>query len=459
VSAAGAPGADAGDSSGADAPARPVVAVLATLDTKGPETGWLCAQIEAAGGAALVLDMGVIGTPALERGAGAGGGARSGVSTREVVSREVITREDVATAGGTPLRELLRAPTRQAASPVMVAGATALLKARLAAGRVHAAVGLGGTQGTSNGARVLQSLPYGFPKLLVSTVASGDVSAFVDIKDITMMFSVGDLLGLNPLTRRILANAAYAAVGMARCPVTLDARAGASASARARGSKPVIGMTNLGTLTDGALLALKELETRGYEVLVFHAVGSGGRAMEQMMKEGLIGAVFDYALGELSDELFHGLRAANAERLTVAARLGLPQVICPGGAEHVGLVVPANTVPERWAGRSHVFHNPVILAPRLNAEEFASVARAAAGRLAGCRGRAAFLMPLRGTSRYAIAGAPLHDPSGDAAFLAELRRSLPKTVELVEVDAAAEDPVFVRAAVAKLVALIEGAPV
>jgi uncharacterized protein (UPF0261 family) len=414
---------------------RPVIAVLATLDTKAPEAGYLRERIEALGGRALLVDMGVVGAPGRAPGAAPD-----------------IMREQVAQAGGTPLATLLAHPTRQAASPVMIAGAVALLRRALADGALHAVLGIGGTQGTSNATAVMRALPYGLPKLMVSTVASGDTSAFVDIKDVTMMFSVGDLLGLNPLTRKILGNAAGAAVGMANSGVTLETEDGGPRTAARR---PLIGMSNLGVLTDGALLALELFRERGYEVLVFHAVGSGGRAMEQLMKEGVIGAVFDYALGEISDELFHGLRAANAERLTVAGRLGLPQVVCPGGSEHIGLLVPENTVPERWAGHAHVFHNPIILAPRLSPEEFASVAREAAARLAHATGRAAFLMPLRGTSRYGVPGGPLHDPQGDLAFLAELRRTLPRTVELVEVDAGAEDERFVRAAVDKLIELIE----
>ncbi len=423
---------DARRSGGGTRVPRPVIAVLATLDTKAPEAGYLRECIEALGGEAMLVDMGVLGSPGAVRHAAPD-----------------VTRAEVAAAGGSTLATLLAAPTRQAASPVMIAGATALLKQRIADGSLHAVLGIGGTQGTSNATAVMRALPYGLPKIMVSTVASGDVSAFVDIKDITMMFSVGDLLGLNPLTRRILGNAAGAAVGMANSGTTLK-------SSRAESTdRPLIGMSNLGVLTDGALLALELFAQRGYEVLVFHAVGSGGRAMEQLMKEGVIGAVFDYALGELSDELFHGLRAANAERFTVAGSLGLPQVICPGGSEHVGLLVPANTVPERWTGHAHVFHNPIILAPRLSPDEFAGVAREACARLAHTTGRAAFLMPLRGTSRYGVPGGPLHDPAGDAAFLAELHRSLPPGVELVEVDAGAEDELFVRTAVDKLVALIE----
>lgn len=405
-----------------------VIAVLATLDTKGAEAQYLRERIEALGSRALLVDIGVVGAPG---------------------AKPDVTREDVARAGGTALAELLRDPTRAAASPVMVAGATKLLVEAQRAGRVHGVIGLGGTQGTPNCTRVMQALPYGFPKVMVSTVASGDVSAFVGIKDVTMMFSVGDILGLNPVTRRILANAAGAAHGMAIAGGGIDV---------ARGAKPTIGVSNLGVLTDGTMLALDLLKQRGYEGIVFHAVGSGGRAMEQMMKEGLIGAVLDYAMGEIADEVFHGLRAGGPERMTVAGQLGLPQVIVPGGAEHIGLLVEANVVPERWKTHKHVFHNPIVFAPRLSASELEQVGREAVKRLSHTRGDATLMLPLRGVSRYSIPGGPLHDPAGDRRFFEALKSGLPKGIDVVEVDAGAEDPVFVRAMVDRLVARIESRP-
>jgi len=402
-----------------------IVAVLATLDTKGPEAAFLCDAIRAQGCRPLLLDMGVLGRAGLEAD---------------------LSRERVARAGGRSLSELQAQASRQEASPVMVRGAVALLRERLERGELHAVLGLGGTQGTSSGTAVMRELPYGLPKLMVSTVASGDVSTFVDVKDITMMFSVGDLLGLNPLTRSILANAAGAACGMARVEQPLPS---------VRRDKPLIGMTNLGVLTEGAQLAIAAFAEAGFEVLVFHAVGSGGRAMEQLMKDGVIGAVFDYALGELADELFGGLRAGHRERLTVAGELGLPQVLCPGGAEHIGLFVdPPGSVPAEWAGHAHVFHSPVILAPRLSAAQLERVAASIGSRLQHTRGRACMLLPRDGVSRYSKPGGPLHDPAGDAAFYAALRAAVPRQVEILDVPGDAEDARFVRAAVDKLVALI-----
>lgn len=400
------------------------VVVLATLDTKAEEADFLRSQIVALGGQVIIIDLGVVGTPGIAADVG---------------------REEVAKAGGGELAALLKEPTREAAGPVMVAGATRILLDLVAAGRAHAVLGVGGTQGTSSCTQVMQAMPYGFPKVMVSTVASGDTSRFVGIKDITMMFSVSDLVGINPFTARILANAAAAAHGMSRVEGSM---------APVRGGKPLIGMTNLGVLTNGAMLALKLFREAGYDVVVFHAVGSGGRAMEQLMKEGVIGAVFDYALGEIADEVFGGLRAGGPERLTVAGRLGLPQVICPGGAEHLGLFVEAHVVPEQYRDHRHVFHSPVIFVPRLNREEIVRVAEEICRRLQSTSGKAVFMIPLRGVGRYSVPGGPLHDPESDAAFFAALRAGLPPGVEVVEVDAEAEAPAFVTEAVRLLIGRI-----
>ena len=251
--------------------------------------------------ACYLIDIGVVGEPGIEAD---------------------LTREEVIRTGGGALQELLKDPTREAANPFVKEGCIKTLTTKIASDEVHAVLGLGGTQGTSTCCDIMQALPYGFPKVMVSTMASGDTSEFVGIKDITMMFSVSDILKLNPFTRKILANAAAAACGMAQVETKFQVE---------KGDKPLIGMSNLGVLTNGSMEAIKYIESKGYEVIVFHAVGSGGRAMEQMMKEGIIGAVFDYAMGEIADDVWKVLRAGGPDRLTVAGKLGLPQVFCPGG--------------------------------------------------------------------------------------------------------------------------------
>jgi uncharacterized protein (UPF0261 family) len=407
--------------------AKPNIVILATLDTKSEEAAYLREQIVSLGGAATLIDIGVVGEPMIE---------------------PDVSRAAVAAAGGTELAELLEGATREKAGPVMVAGAARTLHDMIAAGEAQAVLGVGGTQGTSSCCEIMQGLPYGFPKVMVSTVASGDTSPFVGIKDITMMFSVSDLMGVNPFTARILANAAGAAYGMSLAEGSIGAPGG--------GDRPLIAMTNLGVLTDGAMRAVEQFRAAGYDVVVFHAVGSGGRAMEQLMRDGVVGAVFDYALGEIADEVFGGLRSAGPERLTVAGELGLPQVICPGGAEHLGLFVEANVVPAEYADHAHVFHSPVIFVPRLNGEELERVAAVICERLQSTRGNAVFMLPLQGVGRYSIPGGPLHDPDADQAFFSALRAGMPAGIEVVEVDAGAESPEFIEAAVARLLALIEG---
>jgi uncharacterized protein (UPF0261 family) len=405
------------------------IAILATLDTKGDEAGFVREQLEKLGSRALLVDMGVVGTPAIDP---------------DVIG---LTREEIALAGGTPLEELLRNPTREAAAPVMIAGTTRLLRERVDAGTVHGLLGLGGFQGTSACTQVMRAMPYGLPKVMVSTAASGDTAAYVDIMDVTMMFSVGDILGLNPFTRKILANAAGAAHGMAQVDVQFE---------RQEGNQPLIGMTNLGVLTQGALKAVELFHERGYEVIVFHAIGSGGRAMEQMMKEGIIGAVFDYAMGEIADEVFGVLRAGGPERMTVAGDLGLPQVLVPGGAEHLGILVQPNVVPDEWKDHTYVFHSPVVFVPRLGADEFVRVARDISSRLQHTKQKAVLMLPLDGTGQYAKPGGPLRDTQGDRAFFDALKEDLPAAIEVVERDTHAEDPEFVAECVERLIGLIEG---
>jgi uncharacterized protein (UPF0261 family) len=401
------------------------IAILATLDTKGQEVAFMREQITDLGSAVCVIDVGVTG---------------------QATTAADVPREEVATLGGTTLSDLLANPTREVAAPVMAAGATISIQRMIDAQQFGGVVGLGGLQGTALCTQVMRALPYGVAKIMVSTVASGDTAAYVDVKDITMMFSVSDILGLNPFTRQILANACGAIHGMAAVGGRFDLT---------RSARPVIGMTNLGVLTQGARVALQRFEQAGCEVVVFHAVGSGGRAMEQMMKEGIISGVFDYAMGEIADELFGGLRAGGQERLTVAGKLGLPQVLCPGGAEHLGLLVdPPNSVPQAYRDHTYVFHNPVVFVPRLKPHEIEAVANDICKRLKHTRNDATMMIPLGGTGSYAKAGGPLHDPESDEAFFNALRAAMPSSVEVVERDAHAEDEAFVIEAVDRLVAMV-----
>jgi len=402
------------------------IAILATLDTKGPEGNYLREQIQECGDIALLMDTGVVGKPAV---------------------KADITREEIAEAGGIPLSELLKDPTQDKAHPVMSAGASSILKKLLEQDRVHGVVSLGGTQGTSLGTRVMQTLPYGFPKVMVSTVASGNVSSFVDIKDITMMFSVGDIIGLNPVMCKILANAAGAVCGMANVKVKIESRTG---------DKPLIGMTNIGLATRGTIKALELFKEKGYDVIVFHAVGSGGRAMEQMMKDGIIGAVLDYALVEIPNEIYGGLNAGGPDRLKTAGQLGIPQVVCPAGVEHIGLILSEpHKGPKEHLHRKYYYHSPIIFVYRLDKDEMLVTAKEVVDRLKYTKDESIFMIPRKGFDRSCYEGAPLYDPEGDEVFINYLKQNLPKNFRIIELDCKIEDPEFVEQAVNNLIALIE----
>jgi len=399
------------------------IVVLATLDTKGVEAQYLREQIGKFGDQALVVDTGVVGTPA---------------------ARADVTRQEVAEAGGMSLAKILEHPTREVAAPIMADGATAIVTRLAAEGKVHGIVAMGGTQGTTLSAKVMRALPYGFPKVMVSTMASGNVAPWVDIKDITMMFSVTDILGLNPVSRKILANAAGAVCGMANVDVRL-----------VQGEKPLVAVTTVGITTQGAMKAIKVLEAAGYETIVFHAIGPGGRAMEQMMKEGIIGAVLDYSTIEVSNEMYHALLAGGPDRLTTAGKLGLPQVLCPGALEVLVFNEP-ETVPARYQGRTLIRHSPQITDLRLNKEEMAQVGQEVARRLQHTSGEAIFMIPTAGYDSYAVEGMGFYDPEADAAFVAELKANLPQNIRVIERDTHIEDPAFATEAAQLLMSLIEG---
>jgi uncharacterized protein (UPF0261 family) len=398
------------------------IVVLATLDTKGYEAQYLREQIGKMGDNALVIDVGVVGTPA---------------------AKADITREEVAEAGGTPLAELLEKPDREVAAPLMANGATQIVTGLAAEGKVHGIVAMGGTQGTTLATKVMRALPYGFPKVMVSTMASGNVAPWVDIKDITMMFSVTDILGLNPVTRKILANAAGAVCGMAGVDVTLE-----------RGDKPLVAVTTVGITTQGAMKAIQVLEAAGYETIVFHAIGPGGRAMEQMMREGIIGAVLDYSTIEVSNEMHQALLAGGQERLTTAGKLGIPQVLCPGAIEVLVFNEP-ETVPEKYQGRTLIRHSPQITDLRLNKEEMAEVGQEVARRLQHTQDEAVFMIPTAGYDSYAVEGMGFYEPEADAAFVAELRANLPHNFQIIERDTHIDDPAFATEAAETLISLIK----
>lgn len=399
-----------------------IIVVLATLDTKGVEANYLSDQIARVGDKALIIDVGVINEPA---------------------TKGDITRQQVAEAGGTTLAKLLEHPDRELAAPIMAQGATKLMLDLVEKGQVHGILAMGGTQGTTLATKVMRALPYGFPKVMVSTMASGNTAPWVDIKDITMMFSVADIMGLNPLTRKILANAAAAVCGMANSPVAMEGRA-----------KPLVGITTVGITTIGAMKAREVLEAAGFETIVFHAIGPGGRAMEQLMREGVIGAVLDYSIIEVSNEMHHALLAGGLDRLTTAGKLGIPQVICPGAVEVLVFNEP-ETVPPPFNTRTLIRHSPQITDVRLNGDEMTALGKEVVRRLSHTHAEAVFMIPTKGYDSYAVEGQGFHDPAADECFMAEIKAGLPENFQILERATHIDNPEFATEAAQKLIALIE----
>jgi uncharacterized protein (UPF0261 family) len=387
------------------------VGIVGTLDTKGREFAFLKERIEAAGAQTLVINTGVLDPPYLA---------------------PDVSAAEVAEAGDSSVESLRGARDRGEAIAAMARGA-AVVAARLhAEGRIDALISLGGSAGTTIGTAAMRALPVGVPKLMVSTMASGDTRPYVDTKDITMMYSVVDIAGINSLSRRILANAAAAIAGMAAAMVP------------AGEDRPLIGATMFGVTTPCVTRARELLEAAGYEVLVFHATGAGGRAMEDLARGGFLAGVLDITTTEWADELVGGVLSAGPNRLEAAAELGLPQVVVPGALDMVNFG-PPETIPERFRERKFYQHNPTVTLMRTTVEENARLGRILAEKLNRAQGPTTVLLPLRGVSAIDQPGQPFHDPAADEAFFRELRTHLAPNVRLVELDMHINDPDFAAA--------------
>lgn len=395
------------------------VILLGTLDTKGQEYAFLRDELAARGIRTLVIDAGVMGEPAF---------------------KPDIDRASVATAGGVQLDALIAANDRGAAVEAMSRGAAALVRDLHSNGEVAGIIGLGGTGGTTLITASMRVLPVGVPKLMVSTVASGDTRAYVGATDITMMYSVVDIAGINKISRRILSNAAGAIAGM----VT------PSRMVTSQDDKPLIGATMFGVTTPCVQKARELLEAKGYEVLVFHATGTGGQSMEALIDAGMLAGVLDATTTELADELVGGVFSAGPTRLTAAGRAGLPQVVSLGALDMVNFG-PRDTVPPQFEGRNLYKHNASITLMRTTPEECAELGKRLAERLSAGNGPRKLFIPLRGISLIATEGQVFHDPEADKALIDGIKAHLSDGVELRELDTDINDSAFASAMVDALV--------
>jgi len=401
------------------------VAIVGTLDTKGTEVAYLRDLLREAGMATLVIDAGSLGTPGIDAD---------------------VTREQVFTAAGTSLKSVQKGADRGQAVTWAAEGAAKIVKRLHEEGQIQGVLGLGGSAGTTIGTAAMRVLPYGVPKVMVSTLASGQVRHYVGVRDICMIHSVTDICGLNRFTRKILANAAAAMVGMVQSkPITMNEE------------KPLIAATMFGVTTPCVEFARKPMEEGGFEVLVFHATGTGGRTMEAMIADGLIAGVLDITTTELADELVGGILSAGRDRLTAAAIRGVPQVISLGALDMVNFG-PVDSVPKKFEGRRFYQHNANVTLMRTTPEENDRLGKEIAEKASAARGPTAILMPLKGVSAIDADGGPFWWPEADAALFQSIRNWVGPSVKLLEVDRHINDPAVAQIAAETLLAMIRLIP-
>jgi uncharacterized protein (UPF0261 family) len=390
------------------------VVVIATLDTKGEEAGFVRDRLRAAGLVTCLVDAGSMGPPVIE---------------------PDISRDEVFVSAGTTAADVQRAGDRGKAVTLAAAGTSKVVGRLLAEGKVTGVIGLGGSAGTTIGTAAMRALPYGVPKVMVSTLASGQVQPYVGVRDILMLNSVTDLCGLNRFTRMVLENASAAMIGM----VNRKPRAASHAD------KPLMTATMFGVTTPCVSAARGHLEAAGYEVLVFHATGTGGRTMEAMIADGLIAGVLDITTTELADELVGGVLTAGRDRLTAAAARGVPQVISVGALDMVNFG-PPETVPKKFDGRRFYQHNPTVTLMRTTPEENDKLGKEIAEKASAARGPTAILLPLKGVSAIDKEGGPFWWPEADRALFQSISNWLGPGVKLIELDRHINDPEFAKTA-------------
>ena len=390
------------------------IAIVACLDTKGEEVRFLKQTIEAVGASVHVIDTGVLG---------------------DAVFAPDTARDVVAEAGGQSLGALLERNDRGHAMTIMSSGAAKVVHDLYDAGKIDGIIAAGGSANTTIGSTAMAALPVGFPKVLVSTLAAGDVSPYVGVKDVTLMYSVVDIAGINRISARILSNAAHAITAMANAEPPSDSSAD---------SRPLIAATMFGVTTPCVTEARKILEDAGYEVLVFHATGTGGRAMEGLIADGYIAGVLDITTTELADERVGGILSAGPDRLHAAGRAGIPQVVSTGAVDMVNFG-PIESVPTEFADRLFYKHNPTVTLMRTTPDECAEIGRRIATRIGTSKGPVKVLLPLGGVSAIATEGQAFHAPEADARCFDALRTGVPESVEVIEYEREINDPAFARA--------------
>ena len=389
-----------------------------TFDTKGTEFAFLKSLLEKQGFHCVCADAGVLNPPSFA---------------------PDISREDVFLAAGTTLKKVLLEKNRGEAVEAAAKGLAKIALDLFNQGKIHGVLGMGGSAGTTLGTSAMRALPFGIPKIMVSTLASGQVRPFIGVKDITMMHSVVDISGLNRISTKVLSNAAHAMAGMLNAPAI-----------NSTSEKTLLAATMFGVTTPCVELGRNILEQSGREVLVFHATGTGGLTMESFIRDGLIKGVLDITTTELADELVGGILSAGNERLTAAGIMGIPQVISVGALDMVNFG-PMDTVPEKFRSRRLYAHNSNVTLMRTTPEENDLLGKEIALKANAAKGPTAIIFPLHGISALDASGQPFWWPQANQALRESLKLWLSPDVEYIEMDMHINDPAFGKACAMKLI--------
>jgi uncharacterized protein (UPF0261 family) len=389
---------------------KKIIVCIATLDTKGQEIKFIKDMIEQRGHQTLIVDDGILGRPTI---------------------RPDITREEVAAAAGTTLDEIKAIGIESKAIEIMALGLCHIVKSLYHSGRLDGVISIGGGMGTSMATAAMKELPLGVPKFMVSTkvAQSGTGKEYMGDKDITMVSSVADIAGLNRLTKKIATNAAGAIVGMVESPKVEIV------------DKPLIALTMNGTTTQCGSKVMSMLEGEHYEVVVFHSIGVGGRALEEFIKNEPVKAVIELGLNEIGNELFGGMATAGPARLEAAGEKGVLQIITPASVDFINFLAP-DTVPSRYKNRNLFFHNPQATTLRLNSDEVRRVAEVMAEKLNRATGPVKVLIPTHGFSSWDRKGKSFYDPEADRVFIDSLKKRLRASIMVSEMEVHINDNEF-----------------
>jgi uncharacterized protein (UPF0261 family) len=404
---------------------KKTIVLLGRLDSKGKEYAYVRSQILRGGFDVIAVDAGTRGAPQFE---------------------PDISREEVARAAGMKIQDVVDPTDENEEIRVMMEGASKIVQRLRDSGKLDGIMCLGGSRGTAIGTAAMRALPFGIPKVMVSTIASGDMRPYVGTKDITLIHSVTDIVGLNRMTRRLLAYAAGAIMGSVATDPGLEAS-----------DRRLIAMSSMGGINRAVFSAQKMLEDQGFEVVAFHTVGTGGQALEEAVEQGLIDGVLDLVTHELTDHLYGGYCDAGPARLEAAGKKGIPQVIAPGCLDFI-VFSPPEKIPENFRERKVYRHTPEVAVVRTNKDEMASIGKVMAEKLNRALGPLVVAVPNQGFSPADRRGKALYDPEADKAFVEGLRQSLKPSVRIVEVDAHINDELFAKQAVGLLCELIQKRP-